>query len=401
MNEILSKQLALLQLDGIPNLAPKAAQFFDQICRHVTNSKNRTLTLCRQTIAIQLACEVLSIEFNEAAASNLSAVAQRSYNTCAREVRIALGLKKDITLEELDVQVGPPPGVINAARTLLAELKTRIVATLSAAVSRTMNWGDSAYIASAFYVACKYMKKRVIAKTKLLEMASVKANVFNTAVSKIETTCKDTIKRIADGEFDVASKAPVRRRQTMAAITPLSQEESDDEIPRNSRQQRQQQNIAVQPASRLTTRGRRATLGPRQLAAATATVEMDEIGNVASRKRARRIIEPVGSSAIAETETKTAKASRSRPAQTATANKLMQSNTSKRARRCQPASTSTKTIAERAAEAVSKKFASKTERAALRQPRIGIISMIQDRDYRDTPLYSNYQSWRSSILASQ
>ncbi|KAJ1861056.1 Origin of replication complex subunit 6 [Coemansia sp. RSA 486] len=398
MNEILSHLLVQLQLDGIPKVAPKAAQFFDQICRQVTNSKSKILSLCRQTIAIQLACEVLSIEFNEAAASSLSGVTPRSYNTCAKEVRTALGLNKSITLEELDVQVGPPPGVVDAARALHSEFKRQISMTIPAAVSRTMNWGDSVYIASVFYVACKYMKKRVIGKAKLLEIASVKLPVLNAAVAKIESLCKTIIKSIEQGDFDVASKAPVRRRRTMTAVTPLNQEESEDENPRKA----QPQTSAIQASSRSTARGRRATLGPRQLATVN-SAPMDELGLIAPRKRGRPAVQPAESAATEKTYTP-AKSVRNRTAQYAVADdELVQSSAAKRAKRSQPATkpAKTKTIAERAVEAVNKNAAAKRDRAAARQPRIGIISMVQDRDYRDTPLYSNYQSWKTSILASQ
>ncbi|KAJ1722878.1 Origin of replication complex subunit 6 [Coemansia erecta] len=172
MNEILSKHISLLQLEGIPNLAPKAAQFFDQLCKRITDPKNKAMLLCRQAVAIQLACEILSIEFNEVAASSISAVSSRTYLMCVQEARVALGLNRNITLEELDVQFGPPRGVIEACRDMLAEFKVKLVATMPASVSRSINWNDSVYIVGVFSVVCKYMKKRIAGKAKLLALSS-------------------------------------------------------------------------------------------------------------------------------------------------------------------------------------------------------------------------------------
>ncbi|KAJ2362023.1 Origin of replication complex subunit 6 [Coemansia sp. RSA 2607] len=341
------------------------------------------MLLCRQAVAIQLACETLSIEFNEVAASSMSAVSSRTYLACVQEARVALGLNKNITLEELDVQFGPPRGVVAACRDMLVEFKVKLVGTMPPSVSRSINWNDSVYIVGVFSVVCKYMKKRIAGKTKLLALSSVKALAFNNAVAKFESICKDTIKKIEDGVYSETAKTPSRRR-TMAAITPLN--EQDDEI--------QQKPKAPAP------RGRRATMAPGQIAAAaaasvSATDQMDEVASIVTQKRGQKVVEPAST---------VSKPKRGRPSmarkQTEASDTESQTKTVKR-QRLGTAQSKTKSIASKAASAVRKIAQKKSEQAAARRPRIGIVSMVQDRDYRETPLYANYQTWRSAIMSAQ
>ncbi|KAJ1966069.1 Origin of replication complex subunit 6 [Dipsacomyces acuminosporus] len=211
MTSILTQQISRLQLDHIPNLSAKAAQLFDQICRRIVHPKNKMLMLCRQCIAIQLACEGLSVEFNEVAASSISAVSLRSYQVCVQETKVALGLNKNITLEELDVQFGPPQLVIEYSRRLLDEFKQSLSATMSPAVSRVMDWANSVYIAAAFYLVCKHLKKRIVAKPKLIILASTKPSVFANAVAKLEQYGRNTLAEMDSGSV-AAPRTPARKR---------------------------------------------------------------------------------------------------------------------------------------------------------------------------------------------
>ncbi|ORX73905.1 hypothetical protein DL89DRAFT_289591 [Linderina pennispora] len=199
MSIILAERLKSLQLDGQPGIAPKALQFYDMITQRVRTSRNSSFTLCRETIAIQLACEKLSIEFNQVAASTISSVSLPIYQASVQEARAALGLIKNITLEELDVQFGPPEGVIPYARQLLDEFKETLGATMPAAARRSMDWSGSVYVAAAFALACKHMKKRVVAKTKLLSLAGIKPTVFAGVQKKMEDYGKKTLQEIAAG----------------------------------------------------------------------------------------------------------------------------------------------------------------------------------------------------------
>ncbi|KAI9477299.1 hypothetical protein BX667DRAFT_506448 [Coemansia mojavensis] len=210
MSAILAECISKLQLDDVPRLAPKAAQFFDQIGQRLPRSKNTTLALCRPSIAVLLACEALSVPFNESAACSLSSVSLNDFQTCVKEVRTLLGLVKHITLEELDVLHGPPTQVIEYSRKLLEEFKSNLSATIPVAVSKNMNWEDSVYIASAFFLVCKHFKKRVASKSTLITAASVKPAVFNNAVSKLEQYGSAVLKEIDTGLN--APKTPSRKR---------------------------------------------------------------------------------------------------------------------------------------------------------------------------------------------
>ncbi|KAJ2852557.1 hypothetical protein IWW36_000186 [Coemansia brasiliensis] len=211
MSAILAECISKLQLDDIPRLTPKAAQFFDQIGQRLPRSKNTTLALCRPSIAVLLACETLSVPFNESAACSLSSVSLSDFQLCVKEVRTLLGLVKHITLEELDVLHGPPTQIIEYSRKLLDEFKRNLGATMPAAVSKNMNWEDSVYIVSAFFLVCKHFKKRVASKSTLITAASVKPTVFNSAVSKLEQFGSAVLKEIDAGGLDVA-KTPSRKR---------------------------------------------------------------------------------------------------------------------------------------------------------------------------------------------
>ncbi|KAJ2703708.1 Origin of replication complex subunit 6 [Coemansia sp. IMI 209128] len=364
LNSLLTK----LQLDGIPNLAAKAAQYSDQIHQRFSGSKVHSLNLAKLPVAIQLACESLSVEFNEAAGSTLSALSLREYKKCLHDIRVALGLNKHVTLEELDVRFGPPQGVIDYSRKLLVEFKQSFGATMPLSVSRHMNWADSAYIAGAFALVCKHFKKRVASKADILAIASIKPKVFNNALSKLEEFGKRTLAEI-DGGSDTMARTPAKKRVHEALVDAGKSRDASD---------------TVTP----TRRGPRAAIRPPVTATATpAQAVPDEIGSIA-RKRTRTQIEEPTPTATRRTSLRAAAKPSMLPAETPVAQK----------RRGRPA---TKTPQTAAAAAVARITTAKREaKATAARPRIGIVSMIQDRDYRDTPLYASYQSWRASVLVN-
>ncbi|KAJ2709698.1 Origin of replication complex subunit 6, partial [Coemansia spiralis] len=210
MTAIIAEYLSKLQLDDAPGVASKAAQFFDQLGQRLSGGRGGGLALCRPTIAIHLACESLATEFNEMAARSVSSMTAQAYQACLKEARVLLGVHKHITLAELDVQFGPPAGIIDCSRQLLDEFKHTLGATMPAAVRRNMNWADSAYIAGAFFLVCKHFKKRVVAKAELLATAAVKPAVFNTAVDKLAQFGKATLADIDQGRV-AAPKTPGKR----------------------------------------------------------------------------------------------------------------------------------------------------------------------------------------------
>ncbi|KAJ2796609.1 Origin of replication complex subunit 6 [Coemansia helicoidea] len=258
MSGILGEYLGKLQLDDAPGVASKAAQFFDQLGQRLSGARHGALAQCRPTIAIHLACESLSTEFNEVAARSVSSMSLAAYQACLKEARVLLNIRKHVTLEELDVQFGPPAGIIDCARQLLGEFERTLGGSMPAAVRRNMNWADSAYVAGAFFLVCKHFKKRVVAKADLLAVAAVKPAVFSTAVDKLTQFGKATLADIDQGRV-AAPKTPGKRRR-----------ESQPEPP-----------AAATPMP--TPRGRRAAAA----AAAPATTPPAELDSV-SRKRVRR-----------------------------------------------------------------------------------------------------------------
>ncbi|KAJ2828101.1 Origin of replication complex subunit 6 [Coemansia sp. 'formosensis'] len=365
----LSSLLSKLQLDGIPNVAAKAAQYFDQINHRFSGSKVHSLNLAKQPVAIQLACESLSVEFNEAAGSALSALSLREYKKCTHDIRVALGLNKHITLEELDVRFGPPQGVIEYSRKLLDEFKQRFGATMPLSVSRHMNWADSAYVAGAFALVCKHFKKRVASKADILAIAAIKPKVYTNALAKLEEFGKVTLAEIDSGG-DIFAKTPAKKRarETLADVS----ESRDSPVPATP-----------------TPRGRRATIQPPAMtSAASERADADEIGSVPRKKPRTQVAESPPANAR-RASLRTPKQVSALPAETPVAQK----------RRGRPA---TKTAQAAATAAVAKlATAKRAAKAAAARPRIGIVSMIQDRDYRDTPLYANYQSWKASVLVDK
>ncbi|KAJ2455064.1 Origin of replication complex subunit 6 [Coemansia sp. RSA 2424] len=364
----LTNLISKLQLDGIPNLAAKAAQYFSQIDQRFSGSKVHSLNLAKLPVAIQLACENLSVEFNEAAGSALSALSLREYKKCTRDIRVALGLNKHITLEELDVRFGPPQGIIEYSRKLLDEFKQSFGATMPLSVSKHMNWADSAYIVGAFTLVCKRFKKRVASKADILAIASIKPKVYSNALAKLEEFGKATLAEIDSGGNTLA-KTPAKKR---ARETMSTNDARDIPLPATP-----------------TPRGRRATIQP-ALATATASVhtEADEIGTV-PRKRTRAQAEESPAANTRRATLRTPTRSALLPEETPVAPK----------RRGRPAA---KTVQTAAATAVARiATAKRAAKATAVRPRIGIVSMIQDRDYRETPLYANYQSWRASVLVDK
>ncbi|KAJ2057833.1 hypothetical protein GGI17_005410 [Coemansia sp. S146] len=365
----LSSLLNKLQLDGIPNLAAKAAQYFDQINQRFSGSKVLSLNLAKQPAAIQLACESLSIEFNEAAGSALSALSLREYKKCTHDIRVALGLNKHITLEELDVRFGPPQGVIEYTRKLLDEFKQSFGATMPLSVSRHMNWADSAYVAGAFALVCKRFKKRVASKADILAIASIKPKVYSNALAKLEEFGKGTLTEIDNGG-DILAKTPARKRPRETLVDASNSRDSP---------------APETPAPR----GRRATIHPPLAATVTpAQADEDEIGSM-PRKRTRTQIVESPPTSTRRASLRTPHQLDVLPAETPVVQK----------RRGRPA---TKTAQTAATAAVAKiATAKRAAKAAAVRPRIGIVSMIQARDYRETPLYANYQSWRASVLVGK
>ncbi|KAJ2889716.1 hypothetical protein GGI21_006458, partial [Coemansia aciculifera] len=258
--------ISQLQLEGIPNLAAKAAQYFSQINQHFSGSKVHSLNLAKQPVAIQLACENLSIEFNETAGSTLSALSLREYKKCAHDIRVALGLNKHITLEELDVRFGPPPGVIEYSRRLLDEFKRCFGATMSLSASRGTNWADSAYVVGAFTLVCKHFKKRVASKADILAIASIKPKVLLNTLANLEQFGKATLAEIDSGGGGSLAKTPAKKRarETMNASSNIK----DTPLP-----------ATPNP------RGRRATIQPAMVPAVVAP-EADEMGAL-PRKRTK------------------------------------------------------------------------------------------------------------------
>ncbi|KAJ2810265.1 hypothetical protein H4S07_002764 [Coemansia furcata] len=366
LNSLLSK----LQLDGIPNLAAKAAQYFDQINQRFFGSKVLSLNLAKQPVAIQLACENLSVEFNEAAGSAMSALSLQEYRKCAHDIRVALGINKHITLEELDVRFGPPQGVIEYSRKLLDEFKQSFGATMPLSVSRHMNWADSAYVAGAFALVCKHFKKRVANKADILAIAAIKPKVYTNALAKLEEFGKGTLAEIDNGG-DIIVKPPAKKRAREALADVSNCRESP---------------VPATP----TPHSRRATIQQPPMASTTSErADADEIGFVTRKKPRTQPIEPPLPTSTRCASLRTLRQTNALPAETPVVQK----------RRGRPA---TKTAQTAAAAAVAKlATAKRVAKASAVRPRIGIVSMIQDRDYRESPLYANYQSWRSSVLVDK
>ncbi|KAJ2803515.1 Origin of replication complex subunit 6 [Coemansia guatemalensis] len=376
MSAILAEFIAKLQLEDVPNLAPKAAQFFSQLGQKLAGSKNNSLALCRQTVAIQLACECLSVEFNEAAACSISSISPQIYQTCLKEARALLGLTKHVTLDELNVQFGPPEGVIECSRMLLDEFRRTLGASMPASVSRSMDWNSSVYVVGAFFLACKHLKRRVVAKPKLITMAAVKPVVFNNAVLKLE-------------QFGKSALANIDSRGAGAIQTP-SQKRPRESV----------QDIDSEDASRSSVR----TMSTRTPKAAT-PVPVDEIGGTV-RKRARR------TTSIQQPATEPIRRTRSIREQlgtppvlgTAPKNAPEESETPVKRKRGRPPMTPAQKIAKHAAAAtaaVSAAAAARKKKKAAVRLRIGTISMVRDQDYRSTPLYESYQQWRATMLQTK
>ncbi|KAJ1947737.1 Origin of replication complex subunit 6 [Kickxella alabastrina] len=380
MSELIHNLVNRLGLSDNPNILPKAMQYFETIRKSVTNPKQNFSTLSHPSISIHLACESLSFEFNKWAAIGMSGVGEKAYDEAMHEVRVALGLFKHITLDELNVKFNPPPGIINAACSLLAEFKCNISATMSISASRSVNWGDSVYITAAFCVVYKHMKKRGPSRAKLMAVANTKKTMFDTAVQKLEQFGKVTLSRISAEGFREMAKPPTNKRG-VATVEGQHADDIDDDA----------NGVPAIPAA---PRGRKpkAAAPPK---AAPAVAQMDEVGSIVAQKRGRRAAEPVVAPATASRRT-----AKSRAAHAQSEPESDAPSTAKRPRRG-PAPKSTKSIATKAAEAVNKKAASQAAKVNESRPRIGIVSMINDRDYRETPQYANYLSWKLSMLAAQ
>ncbi|KAJ2079381.1 Origin of replication complex subunit 6 [Coemansia sp. RSA 988] len=376
MSAILAEFIVKLQLEDVPNLAPKAAQFFSQLGQKLAGSKNNSLALCRQTVAIQLACECLSAEFNEAAACSISSISPQIYQTCLKEARTMLGLTKHVTLDELNVQFGPPEGVIECSRLLLDEFRRTLGATMPASVSRNMDWDSSVYIVGAFFLVCKHLKRRVASKPKLISMAAVKPVVFNNALIKLEQFGKSALANI-DSRVSGVVQTPSQKR-TREIV-----QEKDNENTPNSHAQ---------------------TISTRIPKAAT-PVPVDEIGGTA-KKRARRTRN------IQQPATEPMQRTRSIREQLGTPpvlgsipkNTPEESETPVKRKRGRPPMTPAQKItkhAAAAAAAVSAAAVARKQKKAAVRLRIGTISMIRDQDYRTTPLYESYQQWRTTMLQTK
>lgn len=271
----LSKILQDLQLDSIPKLQPKAQQYLSQINQKFASSRSTSLGLAKLPAAIQLACEYLSVDFDPQQALQLSALTPKLYYQSLQDIRVALGITKHVTLEELNVKYGPPQGIIEFSGQLLGEFKQKFSATLPLATSKSLNWKDSVYVVAAFSVVCKKLKKRVVKKSELVGLSLVNQRVFDNVVAKLELYGKDTLKEVEENPVPT-----VRKRKAKEAVP------------------------ATAPAV----------------------------------QKKQRVKPPTRSKKVEEPKT-----------------------TSKRLR-------------------------------------IGVISMIQERDYRDTQQYSNYLAWRTSML---
>ncbi|PIA13793.1 hypothetical protein COEREDRAFT_11071 [Coemansia reversa NRRL 1564] len=376
MSAILAEFIAKLQLEDVPNLAPKAAQFFSQLGLKLVGYKNNSLALCRQTVAIQLACECLSVEFNEAAACSISSISPQIYQTCLKEARALLGLTKHITLDELNVQFGPPEGVIEYSRQLLDEFKRTLSSTMPASVSRSMDWDSSVYVVGAFFLVCKHLKRRVAAKPKLISMAVVKPIVFNNAVLKLEQFGKTTLANI-DSRGAGGLQTPSQKR-----VRESVQEKYIGDTSRSNLQ-----TITVNTPK------------------ATTPAPVDEIGGTA-RKRVRRTVDTQQPATEPVQRTRSIREQLGTPPVLGSVSKNAPEKyeTSVRRKRGRPPMTAAQKIAKHAADAaaaVSASAAARRKKAAAVRLRIGTISMVRDQDYRSTPLYESYQQWRKSMLQAK
>ncbi|KAJ2013057.1 hypothetical protein IWW57_006163 [Coemansia sp. S610] len=236
-------------------------------------------------------------------------------------------------------------------------------------VSRQTNWADSAYVAGAFALVCKRLKKRVASKADILAIASIKPKVYANVLAKLEEFGKRTLAELESGG-DTLTKTPAKKRPREALVDVSNCRDSPDR---------------AAPA----VHGRRATVQPPAKATAMLVqAAAAEIGSIA-RKRTRAQVVESSSTGTRGTSLRAASKSSLLPVEIPAAPKRRNQVAPKTARTAAAAAIAKMTSTKRAAKA-----------AAVR-PRIGIVSMIQDRDYRETPLYANYQSWRTSVLVDK
>ncbi|KAJ2723867.1 hypothetical protein GGI07_002330 [Coemansia sp. Benny D115] len=345
MKEILNSLIDRLGLSDVPGLPGKATQFFHTICSRIPNPKNNRLSLCRQAIAIQLASESLTTDFNKQAASSMSAVNLPDYLACLQEVRIALGLIKSITLEELDVQFSPVPGTIEMARALLEEFREGFSATMPVNLTRSMNWSDSVYIVAAYYVVCRHAKKRSASQPTLIKMALTRKDAFAKAVSALETYGQNTIKAI-------------KERGLLEASSVLNKS-ADRSVASQKKRAQRRATMAVVPE----------------------TAPVDEAILVTGRKRTRRPSVPDTTTVTRRTRARRAPEGSAEPETTA------KSAATPKQKPINVAQRKSKQVVEKQPKLNNE-----------RRPRIGVVSMVQDRDYRETALYANYMVWKENML---
>ncbi|KAJ1886288.1 hypothetical protein LPJ71_009113, partial [Coemansia sp. S17] len=212
-----------------------------------------------------------------------------------------------------------------------------------------MNWADSAYVAGAFALVCKRFKKRVASKADLLDIASIKPKVYINALAKLEEFGKVTLAEIDNGG-NILAKTSAKKRPREALVDANDSRDSPGPLT---------------PAPR----GHRTTIQPPLVAAvAPAQVEEDEIGSL-PRKRTRTQIVESPPANTRRSSLRTPRQPDVLPAEPPVVQK----------RRGRPAPKTAQTAAFAAVAKIA--TAKRAAKAAAVRPRIGIVSMIQDRDY--------------------
>ncbi|KAJ1919764.1 Origin of replication complex subunit 6 [Mycoemilia scoparia] len=131
----------------------------------------------------------MDIPFNETAAIQLSAVGEKVYQSCVKEFRMLLGIQKELTIQELTVQFGCPPEVTYFTQAILKDFKKNYSFNLPPAYAKNNIWESPINIVAAFYLAAGCIKKGLASKSKLSESTKIPSTKLNDNIKQFEKYC--------------------------------------------------------------------------------------------------------------------------------------------------------------------------------------------------------------------
>jgi origin recognition complex subunit 6 len=178
-------------------------------------------TFAKNTICIELACKLYSINFAKEDAVKSSGVSMIEYQTALITIQNLLNVKFPVSIQELCVQFGCP-GMKATVERLLEQYKEKFMASLANTTSKVqpekekpqkhVDFSNPAFKAAAFFLCARNCKLKVD-KQKLIQHTNCNPIQFNNVCESMEKLCDFKMLLSASTFQEFREKSKKRKRE--------------------------------------------------------------------------------------------------------------------------------------------------------------------------------------------